>query len=170
MHAAQIYSTIVRLVSKYVVQSLFCWPEEKIIAEKDSTSTTVLQVNSFIRGYHEYKKNCIPKIGDEYELKREPLSTVDAECIARCEVCNSHPMEQAKEPIISHELSRSSKASQAPRTTSNLTGKSRTPLRQPNHSWIKQSSPKEIQNLALLDWRNTPTEDLNSSPVQRLFV
>ena len=35
---------------------LFCWPEEKIITEKESTSETVLQVNSFIRGYHEYQE------------------------------------------------------------------------------------------------------------------
>ena len=58
-------------------KSLFCWPEEKIMAEKESTSETVLQVNSFIRGYHEYQEIWTPEIGDEYELKREPLNTVD---------------------------------------------------------------------------------------------
>ena len=33
-------------VSRASVQSLFCLPEEKIVAEKESTSETVFQVNS----------------------------------------------------------------------------------------------------------------------------
>ena len=40
------------------------------MAEKESTSETVLQVNSFIRGYHENQEIWTPEIGDEYELKR----------------------------------------------------------------------------------------------------
>ena len=47
------------------------------MAEKESTSKTVLQVNSFMRWYHEYQEIWTPEIGDEYELKREPLNTVE---------------------------------------------------------------------------------------------
>ena len=61
--------TVPLIDSKQTVQSLFCWPEEKFMAEKESTSETVLQVNSFIRGYHEYQEIWTPEIGDEYELK-----------------------------------------------------------------------------------------------------
>ena len=52
------------------------------MAEKESTSETVLQVNSFIRGYHEYQEIWTPEMGDEYELKREPLNTVDHNAVA----------------------------------------------------------------------------------------
>ena len=38
------------LDSKQTVQSLLCWPEEKIMAGKESTSETVLEVNSLTRG------------------------------------------------------------------------------------------------------------------------
>ena len=44
------------------------------MAEKASTTETVLQVNSFIRWYHEYQEMWTPEIGDEYELRREPLT------------------------------------------------------------------------------------------------
>ena len=47
------------------------------MAEKESTSETVLQVNSFIREYHEYQEISTPEIGNEYELRQEPLNTVD---------------------------------------------------------------------------------------------
>ena len=50
--------------------------------QKESTSETVLQVNSFIRGYHEYQEIWTPEKGDEYELKREPLNTVDHNAVA----------------------------------------------------------------------------------------
>ena len=43
------------------------------MAEKESTSDTVLQVNSFIRGYHEYHEIWTPEIGDEYQLRRKTL-------------------------------------------------------------------------------------------------
>jgi len=39
------------------------------MAEKESTSETGLQVNSFIRWYHEYQEIWTLEIGDEYELK-----------------------------------------------------------------------------------------------------
>ena len=52
------------------------------MAEKESTSETVLQVNSFMRGYHEYQEIWTPEIGDEYELKREPLNAVDNNAVA----------------------------------------------------------------------------------------
>ena len=52
------------------------------MAEKESTSETVLQVNSFMRGYHEYQEIWTPEIGDEYELKREPLNRVDNNAVA----------------------------------------------------------------------------------------
>ena len=53
------------------------------MAEKESTtSETVLRVKSFIRGYHEYQEIWAPEIGDEYELKREPLNTVDSNAVA----------------------------------------------------------------------------------------
>ena len=52
------------------------------MAEKESTSETVLQVNSLIRGYHEYQEIWRPEIGDEYELKQEPLNTVDHNAVA----------------------------------------------------------------------------------------
>ena len=52
------------------------------MAEKQSTSETVLQVNSFMRGYHEYQEIWTPEIGDEYELKREPLNAVDNNAVA----------------------------------------------------------------------------------------
>ena len=52
------------------------------MAEKESTSETVLQVNSFIRGYHEYQEIWTLEIGDEYELKRELLNTVDHNAVA----------------------------------------------------------------------------------------
>ena len=45
------------------------------MAEKESTSETVLQVNSFMRGYHEYQEVWTAEIGNEYELKREPHLT-----------------------------------------------------------------------------------------------
>ena len=35
-----------------------------------------------MRGYHEYQQIWTPKIGDEYELKREPLNTVDNNAVA----------------------------------------------------------------------------------------
>ena len=45
-----------------------------IIAEKESTSEAVLQVDSFIRGYVNIKKfGHAQKISDEYDLRREPL-------------------------------------------------------------------------------------------------
>ena len=47
------------------------------MAEKESTSETILQVNSFIRGYHEYQEIWTPEKCNEYELKREPLNKVD---------------------------------------------------------------------------------------------
>jgi len=52
------------------------------MAEKESTSVTVLQENSFFRGYHEYQEIWTPDTGDEYELKREPLNTVDHNAVA----------------------------------------------------------------------------------------
>ena len=54
------------------------------MAEKQSTSKTVLQVNSFMRGYHEYQEIWTPEIGDEYEveLKREPLNMVDNNAVS----------------------------------------------------------------------------------------
>ena len=52
------------------------------MAEKESTSETVLQVNSFIRGYHEFQEIGTPEKGDKYELKREPLNTVDHNAVA----------------------------------------------------------------------------------------
>ena len=52
------------------------------MAEKESTSETVLQVNSFTGGYHEYQGIWTPEIGDEYELRREPLYTVDDNTVA----------------------------------------------------------------------------------------
>ena len=52
------------------------------MAEKESTSETVLQVNSFMRGYHEYQEIWTPEIGDEYELKREQLNMVDNNAVA----------------------------------------------------------------------------------------
>ena len=52
------------------------------MAEKESTSETVLQVNSFMRGYHEYQEIWTPEIGDEYKLKREPLNAVDNNAVA----------------------------------------------------------------------------------------
>ena len=52
------------------------------MAEKESTSETVLQVNFFIGGYHEYQEIWTPEKGDEYELKREPLNTVDHNAVA----------------------------------------------------------------------------------------
>lgn len=52
------------------------------MSEKESTSETVLQVNSFMRGYHEYQEIWTPEIGDEYELKREPLNAVDNNAVA----------------------------------------------------------------------------------------
>ena len=58
---------------KQTVQSSFCWLAEKIMAQKESTRETVLQVNSFIRGYHEYQEIWTPEIRDEIELRREPL-------------------------------------------------------------------------------------------------
>lgn len=64
------------------MQSLLCWPEEKITAGKESTNETVLEVNSFIGRYHEYQEIWTPEIGDEYELKREPLDTVDHNAVA----------------------------------------------------------------------------------------
>ena len=39
-------------------------------------------MNSFIRGHHEYQDIWTPEIGDEYELKREPLYTVDHNAVA----------------------------------------------------------------------------------------
>ena len=39
-------------------------------------------MNSFLRGYHDYQELWIPEIGDEYELKREPLKTVDNNAVA----------------------------------------------------------------------------------------
>ena len=52
------------------------------MAEKESTSETVLQVNSFMRGYHEYQEIWTPEIGDDYKLKREPLNAVDNNAVA----------------------------------------------------------------------------------------
>ena len=39
-------------------------------------------MNSFIRAYHEYQEIWTPEIGDEYELKLEPLNTVDHNAVA----------------------------------------------------------------------------------------
>ena len=52
------------------------------MAGKESTSETVLEVNSFTRGYHEYQEIRTLEISDEYELKREPLNTVDHNAVA----------------------------------------------------------------------------------------
>ena len=171
-----------------------------------------------------------------------------AEYVARCEVCNSQPMEQAKEPMISHELPtrpwekiavdlfelngsdymvtvdyyssffevdflsmktadeviRKLKAHLARygipdqfvsgngqpfvsdkfREFSNAYGFDHV-TSSPNYpesngkvenavKTAKSLLDKAVKSqrdpyLALLDWRNTPTDDLNSSPVQRLF-
>ena len=50
------------------LQILFCWPEEKIMAENELTSKTVLQMNSFKRGYQEI---WTAEIGDEQEHSSE---------------------------------------------------------------------------------------------------
>ena len=42
----------------------------------------VLQVKSFIRGYHEYMHVWMPHNDDEYQLKRETLNTVDPNVVA----------------------------------------------------------------------------------------
>jgi len=39
------------------------------MVEKESTSETVLQLNSFSREYHEYQEIWTPEIGDECELE-----------------------------------------------------------------------------------------------------
>ena len=52
------------------------------MAEKESTSETVFQVNFFISRYHEYQEIWTLEIGDEYELKRELLNTVDHNAVA----------------------------------------------------------------------------------------
>lgn len=52
------------------------------MTEKESTSKTVLQVNSSIRRYHEYQEIWTPKIGNEHKLKREQLNTVDHNAVA----------------------------------------------------------------------------------------
>ena len=45
--------------------------------EKELTSEIVLQVNSLIRDYLEYQEIWTAEIGDEQELKRERLNTID---------------------------------------------------------------------------------------------
>ena len=52
------------------------------MAGKESTSETVLEVNSFNLGYHEYQEIWTPEIGNEYELKQQPLNTVDHNTVA----------------------------------------------------------------------------------------
>ena len=52
------------------------------MAGKESTSETVLQLNSFTREYHEYQEIWTPEIDNEYELKREPLNAVDNNAVA----------------------------------------------------------------------------------------
>lgn len=47
------------------VQILLWWPEEKIMSEKQWTTETVLQVNSFIWGYHIYQEIWTADIGNE---------------------------------------------------------------------------------------------------------
>ena len=51
--------------SKETVQILLWWPEEKIMAEKEWTTETVLQVITFIWGYHEYQEIWTADIGNE---------------------------------------------------------------------------------------------------------
>ena len=68
------YKTVSRQSKVYSVG-----PKRRLWQEKKPTSETVLQVNSFIRGN---QKICTPEIGDEYELKREPLKMVDHNAVA----------------------------------------------------------------------------------------
>ena len=48
-------------------------------------------------------------------------------------------------------------------------GKAENALRTVKNSLAKVAKAEQDPYLVLLDWRNTPTETLNSSPVQRLF-
>ena len=52
------------------------------MTETESTSETVLHLNFFIRVHHEYQEIWTPEIGDEYELRRGPLNTVDHNAVA----------------------------------------------------------------------------------------
>ena len=45
-------------------------------------SRETLQVNSFIRGYHEYMDVWVPNNGDECNLKREPRNVKDQNAVA----------------------------------------------------------------------------------------
>ena len=58
-------------------------------------------------------------------------------------VCKSYQTDQQKEPMISHEI--------------------------PSRPWEKACLAGTDPNLSLLDYRNTPTEGVGSSPAQRLF-
>ena len=63
--------------------------------------------------------------------------------ISSCSVCKSYQTDQQKEPMISHEI--------------------------PSRLWEKACLAGTDPNLSLLDYRNTPTEGVGSSPAQRLF-
>lgn len=63
--------------------------------------------------------------------------------ISSCSVCKSYQTDQQKEPMISHEI--------------------------PSRPWEKACLAGTDPNLSLLDYRNTPTEGVGSSPAQRLF-
>ena len=52
------------------------------MAEKELTSEIALQVNSFIRDYHKQQEIWTAEIGDEQELKRYPLNTIDYNAVA----------------------------------------------------------------------------------------
>ena len=50
--------------------------------EENMSEGAVLQVNSFIRGYHEYLDVWLPNMDDEYHLKREPGNKMDPNDVA----------------------------------------------------------------------------------------
>ena len=74
------------------------------MAEREPTCETVLQVNSFIRGYHEYQEIWTPEKGDEYELEREPLNTVDHNAVVIVRKREGWPWRYRRKCIHENEL------------------------------------------------------------------
>ena len=63
-------------------------------------SQSVVRVNSFVRGYHEYVNIWQPAISSEHSLRREPGNEVDKNAVAvvqetQAEPLNTHPNEIA---------------------------------------------------------------------------
>ena len=52
------------------------------VVSRGSSNLDVLEVSSYIRGYHAYKEIWTPVIGESLLLRREPTNTSDANAVA----------------------------------------------------------------------------------------